>query len=72
MTNFTFITILNYYPDSRGRKLAGGKSKTLGLVLRQSDEQVFAEALLSQVLLDREQAVDVNHACQYIDIEEIA
>ena len=47
---------LNYYPDSTGRKLASGKSNTLGLVLRQSHEQVFADALLPQVLLGIEQA----------------
>src|SRR5271157_5730267 len=39
-------TELNYHPDSRGRKLASGKANTLGLVLRQSHEQVFADALL--------------------------
>ncbi len=47
---------LNYHPDSMGRKLASGKSNTLGLVLRQSHEQVFADALLPQVLLGIEQA----------------
>jgi DNA-binding LacI/PurR family transcriptional regulator len=47
---------LNYHPDSTGRKLASGKSYTLGLVLRQSYEQVFADALLPQVLLGIEQA----------------
>ena len=47
---------LNYHPDSTGRKLASGKSNTLGLVLRQSHEQVFADALLPQVLLGIEQA----------------
>lgn len=48
---------LNYYPDATGRKLVSGKSNTLGLVLRQSDAQVFADALLPQVLLGIEQAV---------------
>ncbi len=47
---------LNYLPDSSGRKLASGRSNTLGLVLRQSHEQVFADALLPQVLLGIEQA----------------
>ncbi|MGZ6346040.1 MAG: LacI family DNA-binding transcriptional regulator [Anaerolineales bacterium] len=47
---------LNYHPDSRGRKLASGRSNTIGLVLRQSHEQVFADALLPQVLLGIEQA----------------
>lgn len=51
---------LNYHPDSGGRKLASGRSKTLGLILRQSDEQVFADALLPQVLLGIEQAATLQ------------
>ncbi len=51
---------LNYHPDSSGRKLASGKSYTLGLVLRQSSEQVFADALLPQVLLGIEQAASAQ------------
>jgi len=47
---------LNYHPDSTGKKLASGRSNTLGLVLRQSHEQVFADVLLPQVLLGIEQA----------------
>ena len=47
---------LNYHPNSMGRKLASGKTNTIGLVLRQSHEQVFADALLPQVLLGIEQA----------------
>ena len=47
---------LDYHPDSRGRKLASGRSNTIGLVLRQSHEQVVADALLPQVLLGIEQA----------------
>ena len=47
---------LDYHPDSTGKKLASGRSNTLGLVLRQSHEQVFADALLPQVLLGIEQA----------------
>jgi LacI family transcriptional regulator len=47
---------LNYHPDSTGKKLASGRSNTLGLVLRQSHEQVFADALLPQVLMGIEQA----------------
>jgi len=42
---------LGYHPDSAGRKLASGRSNTLGLILRQSREQVFADALLPQVVL---------------------
>ncbi|MFH2040792.1 MAG: LacI family DNA-binding transcriptional regulator [Chloroflexota bacterium] len=48
---------LNYHPDIAGRNLASGKSWTIGLVLRQSPEQVFADALLPQVLMGLEQAV---------------
>jgi len=48
---------LNYHPDAAGRKLVSGKSCTLGLVLRQSHEQVFADAFLPRVLLGIEQAV---------------
>jgi LacI family transcriptional regulator len=48
---------LNYHPDINGLKLVNGKSYTLGLVLRQSPEQVFADALLPQVLLGVEQAI---------------
>ncbi len=47
---------LNYYPDAAGRKLVSGKSYNLGLVLRQSHEQIFTDALLPQVLLGVEQA----------------
>src|SRR5450759_3799326 len=51
---------LNYHPDSRGRKLAIGRSNTIGLVLRQSHEQVVADALLPQVLLGIEQAANAQ------------
>ena len=47
---------LNYHPDSAARKLVSGKSRTLGLVLWQSPEQVFADAFLPQVLLGLGQA----------------
>lgn len=47
---------LNYHPDSTARRLVSGKSHTLGLVLRQSPEQVFADAFLPQVLLGLGQA----------------
>ena len=47
---------LNYHPDAAGRKLASGKSNTLGLVLCQSPEQIFADAFLLQVVLGVEQA----------------
>jgi len=47
---------LNYHPNAAGRKLVRGKSDTLGLVLHQSPEQVFADAFLPQVILGVEQA----------------
>lgn len=47
---------LNYHPDSRGRKLVRGQSSMLGLVLRQSPEQVYADAFLIKVMLGVEQA----------------
>ncbi len=47
---------LNYYPNASARKLVSGKSKTLGLILSQSPEQVFADAFLPQVILGVEQA----------------
>lgn len=48
---------LNYHPDASGRKLVSGKSSTIGLVLQQSADQVFADAFLLRVLLGVEQAV---------------
>src|SRR5581483_828619 len=47
---------LNYHPDMAGRKLASGKSNTIGLVIRQNPEQVFADAFLLQVVLGVEGA----------------
>ena len=47
---------LDYHPNAAGRKLVSGKSRTLGLVLCQSAQQVSADALLPQVLLGFEQA----------------
>ena len=47
---------LNYYPDASARTLVSGKSHTIGLVLRQNPEQVFADAFLPQVVLGFSQA----------------
>ena len=47
---------LDYHPNISGRKLASGKSFTLGLVLRQNPDQVFADMFLLKVLLGVEQA----------------
>lgn len=41
---------LGYLPHGAARALAGGSSHTIGLVLRQSPEQVAADALLAEVL----------------------
>jgi LacI family transcriptional regulator len=41
---------LDYHPDHSARGLAGGRSQTLALVLRQSAEQVAGDALLAEVL----------------------
>ena len=41
---------LGYHPHGAARALAGGASDTIGLVLRQSPEQVSADALLSETL----------------------
>lgn len=47
---------LNYSPNAAGRKLVSGKSNTLGLVLCQSPEQVYADAFLARVIFGVEQA----------------
>jgi DNA-binding LacI/PurR family transcriptional regulator len=47
---------LNYIPNVAGKKLASGKSYTIGLVLCQSPEQIFTDAFLPQVILGVEQA----------------
>lgn len=47
---------LDYHPNAAGRRLVRGKSDTLGLVLCQSPEQVFADAFLPRVVLGVEQA----------------
>lgn len=47
---------LNYFPDASARTLVSGKSRTLGLVLRQSPEQIFSDAFLPQVVLGLSQA----------------
>lgn len=49
---------LGYHPDSAGRKLASGRSNTIGLVLRQSREQVFADSLLPKVAMGVNQAAE--------------
>ncbi len=41
---------LGYHPDHSARGLAGGRSQTLALVLRQTPEQVAGDALLAETL----------------------
>ncbi|HEY7589674.1 MAG TPA: LacI family DNA-binding transcriptional regulator [Candidatus Limnocylindrales bacterium] len=41
---------LGYHPHAPARQLAGGSSHTLGLVLRQSAQQVAGDALLAETL----------------------
>lgn len=41
---------LDYHPHAPARQLAGGRSQTVGLVLRQSPEQVAGDALLAETL----------------------
>jgi len=41
---------LGYRPHAAARDLAGGRSQTIGLVLRQSPEQVAEDALLAETL----------------------
>ncbi len=41
---------LGYHPHGAARALAGGASSTIGFVLRQSSEQVAADALLAETL----------------------
>lgn len=47
---------LHYHPNVAGKKLVSGRSDTVGLVLCQSPEQIFADAFLPQVILGVEQA----------------
>lgn len=51
---------LNYHPDAAARRLVSGRSHTLGLVLRQSPEQIFADAFLLQVMLGLGQAAAIQ------------
>lgn len=52
---------LKYYPDSAGRNLVSGKSYTLGLVIRQTPEQVYSDAFLPQVMLGISQAAALHN-----------
>jgi LacI family transcriptional regulator len=41
---------LNYHPDATARRMVSGRTNVIGLVLRQSPEQAFADQFLPQVL----------------------
>jgi len=41
---------LNYYPDAAARTLASGRTRTIGFILCQSADRVFADAFLPEVL----------------------
>lgn len=47
---------LNYHPDATARRMASGKTRLIGFVLRQSPEQVFADHFLPQVMRGLSQA----------------
>lgn len=42
---------LNYHPDATARRMVSGKTQIIGLVMRQSPEQAYADRLLPQILL---------------------
>ncbi len=41
---------LNYYPDAAARTLVSGRTQTIGFVLCQSPDRIFADAFLPEVL----------------------
>jgi DNA-binding LacI/PurR family transcriptional regulator len=41
---------LNYHPNVNARRMVSGKTQTLGLILRQTPDQVFSDQFLPQVL----------------------
>lgn len=51
---------LNYHPDATARRLARGRSNTIGIVMSQSAEQVYNDAFLIQVVLGVEQIAAQN------------
>jgi LacI family transcriptional regulator len=61
---------LGYHPDHSARGLAGGRSQTLALVLRQSAEQVAGDALLADVL--RGLATAARSASHRVLVESLA
>lgn len=51
---------LNYYPDAAARTLVSGRTRTIGFVLCQSPDRVFADAFLPEVLRGVGEAVQAN------------
>ncbi|HET7376896.1 MAG TPA: LacI family DNA-binding transcriptional regulator, partial [Anaerolineae bacterium] len=51
---------LNYHPDATARRMATGRTKVIGFVLRQSPDQVFADHFLPQVLAGLSQAASAQ------------
>jgi len=51
---------LNYYPDAAARTLASGRTQTIGFVLCQSPDRIFADAFLPEVLRGVGDAVQEN------------
>src|SRR3990172_6058387 len=41
---------LNYHPDASARRMVSGKTQTIGFILRQTPDQIFADRLLPQML----------------------
>ncbi len=51
---------LNHYPDAAGRTLVSGRTHTIGFILYQSPDRVFADAFLPEVLRGVGDAVQEN------------
>ena len=51
---------LNYYPDAAARTLVSGRTSTIGFVLCQSPDRIFADAFLPEVLRGVGDAVQAN------------
>jgi len=51
---------LNYYPDAAARTLVSGRTSTIGFVLCQSPDRIFADAFLPEVLRGVGDAVQEN------------
>jgi LacI family transcriptional regulator len=52
---------LNYHPDASGRRLARGRTQTLGFVMHQNPERAAADLFLPQVLRGLDAVTRTNH-----------